>query len=549
MDLLTAASEGKLALFIRFDNTPGYACQLDELRDPETGEIALPSSGYAPELSEQFDAVGVLALGPDDAINVAHGLLAGRPDVTVIMFETGRRLGDVFVPDSPVDLTQERIEVSKAEVQIFRQAIAASMTSERIEGARALHLASIAPAPAPTRSGKYAQKRLSEALDAYTKLKLRQVIRSAAEVKRVRDGCSLLVELVGDLTMGEVDAERLRQFRDEKLSQVPADENKVRLKFKTTSVSASIAAVVGHDWPIMSAGQRNLRMAWIRGWFRWLKAQNWVTDDPGVALDGESVLTAAQARSERLRDDEKRDVFGSEHLQRMFAAPWFKTGICAAAGVPADYWLPLLGAYTGARISELCQLHLGDLGQAEDGTWFIDFNERTIDKRLKSLESARKIPVHPALLDLGLARWHATLKAAGFQRLFPELIHSGDKGYSKASVKWFSTFMKELGYARDGTLVFHSFRHTFTNALPGDAPERLGNQLTGHMRGGSVRARTYQKDVEPGDALAYVERLSIKLPQIAAFDVEYGIKAVRKALGRKVGNRKGKEDMGPLGIA
>jgi hypothetical protein len=81
--------------------------------------------------------------------------------------------------------------------------------------------------------------------------------------------------------------------------------------------------------------------------------------------------------------------------------------------------------------------------------------------------------------------------------------------------------------------VFHSFRHTFTNALPADTPERLGRQLTGHARGADVHDKVYRKDMGPDEALQYVRRLCVTLPDIAPFDIAAGLKALSDALRRK----------------
>jgi len=40
----------------------------------------------------------------------------------------------------------------------------------------------------------------------------------------------------------------------------------------------------------------------------------------------------------------------------------------------ANFWVPLLGLYTGARMEELCQLLIEDVVQ-RDGVWCIDIRE------------------------------------------------------------------------------------------------------------------------------------------------------------------------------
>jgi len=56
-------------------------------------------------------------------------------------------------------------------------------------------------------------------------------------------------------------------------------------------------------------------------------------------------------------------------------------------------WLPMLGYYTGARLNELCQLHLSDI-RKEGHVWYLDINNDTDDKRLKTPSSKRKVPIH-----------------------------------------------------------------------------------------------------------------------------------------------------------
>lgn len=560
--LLKSALEGRIGLFWRSAGQPGYSLPLAALQpdDMQLGSLEVPHPARMPASANRVAPTGPLPIPSDALPGLVEALLNdAQATVSIVAFDT--EAGRVFVPDQAIWLNRNSVEVAALEVDALRRALAATIVPTRLEAARAAQ--SGADQAGYKRDGKYAQRPLSEALSAYTKNKLRQDIASENEVKRVSTACGLLIELMGDLPVGEIDADLLRRFRDDRLSQVPAKENKVRLLHKTTSVSESIAAVTGSNWPVMTAGERNKRMDWIRAWFRWLKVQNWISNDPGAAISGESVLTAVESRAIRKRADQSRIKFEPEHLNQIFSTVIACTGKSRLSSSgkrtdsPAEYWLPLLGLYTGARISELCQLHLSDFGCTPGGTWYIDFNERTPDKRLKTPHgkargkaspSLRIVPVHPILLELGLPEWISALRDAGYQRFFPELIYSHDKGYSKDMVKWFSGLLKDLGYARDSSLTFHSFRHTFVNALPASTPERLGNQLTGHDRGSSVRSKTYAKDVAPEQALDHLKLLTYDLPVIASFDAEDGLKAMVDALGRKQGARKGKEDMGPYRV-
>jgi len=237
-------------------------------------------------------------------------------------------------------------------------------------------------------------------------------------------------------------------------------------------------------------------------------------------------------------------------LKQIFGFQWFRTGRgeLTKSGTyrefhPRNYWLPLLGLYTGARIRELCQIKLSDIRLHESGTWYIDINDTGTDgqsdnnKSLKNLASIRRVPLHPHLLNLGIIEWKDRLQSEGFDRFFPELSHDDIKGYGKGSTKWFGGFLAtKFGWERDGRKTFHSFRHTLItkcmneHSLP---PHRLA-QITGHSRGNSVLTNTYTKDLEPDVLLKTVAELDFGITEmVAKFDLDAGIQALRDAINRQ----------------
>jgi integrase len=291
--------------------------------------------------------------------------------------------------------------------------------------------------------------------------------------------------------------------------------------------------------------------------FSWLKDQGWIAVDPTTALRGESVENKAERKLSAL-GKKLRQPFTSEDLQLIFSQPWFKTGRgeMTKAGTfrqfqPFYYWLPLLGLYVGGRINELCQLRLDDVRQTDAGNWYLDINENTADKSLKRQQdiarcwSARKVPLHPALVQLGFVDWCQRLREQGFQRVFPELSWNPTNHYAKEPVRSMSQMLAKLGMPRDNTKVFHSFRHTVNNAIMRvTCPPEVRKRLLGHSPGDGVNEQHYLADPTPDEALSIVRQLEFALPVIASFDLDAGLAAVRDALGRKDAGRGGHEDMG-----
>lgn len=545
--LLRATARGQLKTQVRVGSVEGHLVPRDALDQNEPalgrdGGYIIPDEDELSKLGKPFVAQKHLIVPSPEMAGMVDTLLSGTSETGLLAYEVADRPATLFVPTRPIRISLDTLEVESLQVEGLRSRLASLIEPNTVtEAKERLKAASAAAKPDPTK-GK-SSRLLSHALDAFVANRLRHDLSSEGEILRIRAGCSLLIELGGDLTLNTIDAEHIRHFRDSMLSQVPAHENKIRLQHGTTSVKESMAVATTLSWPVMSPGERDKRMNWIKRWFRWLHEQGWVENDPSLAIRGESVLTRAERRKAKIsaRPDQARDAFAHADLRAIFGADWFRTGRGRLTKqgtyrtfMPLYYWLPLLGLFTGGgRINELCQLRLEDIGQTPSGTWFVNIKETDEDQKLKNTPSQRQVPLHPLLISLGLPEWIEALQTAGYRRLFPELKRDEEKGYGKAATKWFSKYMDTLGFARDGSKVFHSFRHTYTNALPADTPERLRRQLVGHTRGESVHETTYMKEATPDDALRYVAQLSFDLPSIASFDTAAGLQAITDALKRK----------------
>jgi integrase len=225
----------------------------------------------------------------------------------------------------------------------------------------------------------------------------------------------------------------------------------------------------------------------------------------------------------RMRLDEDasgRDAFTVEELNTLFAADVFTKGERPAPGKgDAAFWMPLLGLYSGARRSELSGLRVNDVQEIERVPCFSFVEDKKIGRRLKSATALRTVPIHPQLITLGWLRYVAAVRSRDGDGawLFPQISPQVPASI-KAWTKWFSRFLRET-VVTDHTKVFHSFRHTFKDALrTASVPEDLNDALLGQKnnsvgRGYGAKQKSGAKDI--------VRRFGMSRLKTAVYDVTY----------------------------
>lgn len=206
---------------------------------------------------------------------------------------------------------------------------------------------------------------------------------------------------------------------------------------------------------------------------------------------------------QRHKVSEERSAFTTDDLKRLFNNATYAP---AHGSKPHQYWLPLLGLYTGARLNELCQLYTDDVVTI-DGIACIHIRATRPDQKLKTASSERLVPIHSKILALGFLAYVETVREAGGERVFPELSCHKKHGYSSIPSKWFTRVRGQLGFRDDAAKKdFHSFRHTLADHLKQKGvAESLVGGLLGHQAGG-ITFNRYGKDFRP-DVLAPVMEL------------------------------------------
>jgi integrase len=522
-------------------------------------ELRLLAKGWAgsemtaDELEFDYDGSLVVDAGDRWAQEFISGELFLRREELALAVNTGTYKGCLLYRDAQrrravvfplpgVSVPLADLLILKSDAESIRSDLAARVTPEMIEAAKHRRQASVSPLPsAPIAPGhKHSTMRASKLVANF--LAAKNPKWSRATFIQMEGMCSTFVELMGDPALGEIDRPLLRRYQHE-LLKLPSNIYQAARRLGTTTLADLVHLSAG--LPRMKEERAAAYVAKIGEAFGWAKREGLMPENPAAGL--------VERRRRNKREQDERSEISKENLELIFSHSWFKTGkgIRTANGrhwnfQPHMYWLPLLALYSGGRLNELSQLHTSDVRQTPAGTWYLDFNlddsdkidADEPDKRLKTVNSKRKVPLHAELIRLGLPEYAAALKAKGHQRLFPELRFDRVKGYGKQSGQWFNErFLgKKLKIARDGMQTFHSFRHNFSTALNNLEPA-LGefriNQLTGHERGETMMARRYAKDSSPDDLRADVDRLNFGLPPIAKFDIKEGLEAVNAALERK----------------
>lgn len=142
---------------------------------------------------------------------------------------------------------------------------------------------------------------------------------------------------------------------------------------------------------------------------------------------------------------------------------------------PVLRWVPWLCAYSGARVSEVCQLRREDVRQIE-GIWCMKFDPEA--GPLKTVSSERAVPLHQALLDSGFL---AFVQSVASGPLFPDLRPDkfGKRGGNGTKV--LGRWVRGLGLTDERLAPNHSWRHRVKTLgrRYGMAPD-IVNAITGH---------------------------------------------------------------------
>lgn len=212
----------------------------------------------------------------------------------------------------------------------------------------------------------------------------------------------------------------------------------------------------------------------------------------------------------QVKKSSQRKPWSPENLKQLVNSELFtayKLPELPAAGGAAAYWVPLLGLYTGARQSELCQLRVADIEETPEGLDLYvlrdgaDTEDGTPETFTKTEASNRRLPVHSDLVALGFKDYWQDIKKAGHKVLFPNVRRPTGRSAGEYFSDWFLVYRRAQGLDKRW-VDFHAFRHTASTRLTdAGVSDSVADYLTGHSSTGRGSARRYKAMQELRPAL------------------------------------------------
>lgn len=248
------------------------------------------------------------------------------------------------------------------------------------------------------------------------------------------------------------------------------------------------------------------KVVYLKGFFDWSKARGYYPDfskDDNPAA-GQILFRKKEKRARRVHGFK---AFSPDHI-RILYSPESLEGLSEAAR-----WGAWIGLYTGARVAEVGQLALNDF-VTQDGIPSIRITNEGLGQSVKNHASLRTIPIHPALLALGLLDRVEELRAAGELRLFPRVKMDGVNGAGNWLSKAFTRHVTaHLRLPEKGKFGFHSLRKSVVQGLQTvGVPSELRAAYVGHELGDEHHG-AYSRKPTMTELLAQVSGLAWGIKQ------------------------------------
>ena len=219
-------------------------------------------------------------------------------------------------------------------------------------------------------------------------------------------------------------------------------------------------------------------LAAIRQFYSWMITMEYATGNP---------FENVRVKKDVSLPSEQRRRWSKEELVKLFSHDNF-AGVIGTNDSTVnyqkkleDYWIPYMLLFTGARVSEICQLRTEDV-QEREGVWCISVNEDE-GKTVKTKASIRHIPLHKELLNMGFLSYVNHRYGARKDKLFDIRPYGKTMCWSEQFGKRFTKVLKAIGLTGAQRPTLHGLRHTFVDSAQAiGLPENEVCEIVGHAK-------------------------------------------------------------------
>ena len=314
-----------------------------------------------------------------------------------------------------------------------------------------------------------------------------------------------LIDIIGDIPIDSITSKTVFEYKDKYLKIPNRREQKKEYKGKSVSelLQMNVSEQEGFESRSITSLNQSLR--------RLSTFANWCCGN--TAMEVNPFASATEKLIKKTVTDKN---WSDEEVVRLFEPKvYLSSTIYFNGNQPnrhCNFLAPLIMLFTGARVNEVCQLHISDLQNVRDRGnnerfWIFDINSDECDccppkqqKSLKNKSSHRKIPVHPSLIDIGLIRYRNILEKKGETRLFPKNNYQVKGAWSGSFSHWWNTtYLPKVGLKnlKNRKTDTHTFRHTCLNKMKQNgAEEGLAMEYAGHHHS-NMTFTTYSDRYDP----------------------------------------------------
>jgi len=307
-----------IPLFWLADGRPAYYVEDLSLVDKDDPEV----SGFIIDSAINIGIRGSLSgyVQPLVTSRILRQIIAGEPLDAETAFKSSEASSKAAwfvdfpgVEISPGSLMIHRVQAER--LRLFWLSHSTAVSPVTPEKPKAISTAILSPSLPENEyvNLKYYSVKMSELCEKYIRYKRGGKFTGKAE-NRVREGFSLLVEVMGDSKLVKVDRDYLREY-ESLLRSIPARRDLAKIRYKINDIHELMVKAKENGDPLMSDNTVRKYMRVIFEAFRW-------ADGEGIFIKSPANQFFAPVANEKMDQEFKAD-FTDEDLHAIFNRPWF----------------------------------------------------------------------------------------------------------------------------------------------------------------------------------------------------------------------------------